>query len=862
MATRAFPFERGTKRNLLDAIPLAFGGRPVRIRSPLSVLEQYMPRSACPDGTQPDRHRCCTLGACLTQTVMRQPIGITLRFLRRHPGYTTINVAGLAIGLTAAFLIFLYVRDEAGYDRYHEHAESVFRLSEEQLDERGEPAVHRVMLDPAVGLLAKEKFPEVIQSARLTPVGPLLTAGNQHISCGTCYWADASLFDVLSFEFLSGDPATALVAPFSLVLTQTRAEALFGKEPAMGKLVLVNGEDAFTVTGVVADQPTNTHLPLDGVGSMASMEEWFGEILWDSPNYLTYIRLVPGADRERLEAKLDNLFQGQLDPDMAARRRLHLQPLRSIHLTSHLVGEVAENGDLRFVLLFGAVGLFLLLIACANFVNLATARSGLRAREVGVRKAIGAARRELVVQFIQESVLTTLIALAAALILLSAALPLFNSFTGKTLSLSDEWMALGVVSTLLLLVVGFGAGSYPALFLSAFKPIRTLSGDYGRGRGNARLRSVLVVTQFVIAIVLGFSTIVALRQLQFVQSRPLGYEQENILVMPTIWDLRERFSPLRDRLLQKPEIVSVTQSNPIPSSRLFGPIESQIEDRDGARLRSASLLPVWCDADFFGTYEVPFVAGRDFMDEFASDASTGFVLNETAVARLGIENAATAVDLPIRVGGWRGRILGVVRDFHFESLHEKVAPIVFYMDQRNYRLVSVRIAPGANPAEVSRTLQEEWKRYEPNSLASVSHLETRLQAAYEKDRRIGQLIAVFAALAVFVTCLGLFGLVSFSVEQRMRELGVRKALGATSWDLISLVGRHVLTLVAVALVIGLPAGALVSVGWLNSFAYHQSLSWWVVASLAGVTVAIALLTVSYQAIRAARANPVVALRHE
>jgi putative ABC transport system permease protein len=791
--------------------------------------------------------------------MFRSHLSVAFRILLRHPGYSAINVLGLAVGLASTLLILLFVADELGYDAFQEDADRIVRITADVLDESGASRLESVLVDPGWAPLIDDGLPGVEAVVRLTPVGPVLSIGDRKIACGDCYWVDADLFRVLTFDLVQGDPATALSEPSSLVLSRSRALALFGEVDVVGRSVTVNGDREVTVTGVFEDLPHDTHLPADGFGTLSSFA-WFDPTAWRSPNYATYAKLAPGADPEALEAGLADLVARHRTPEDAARIRLGVQWIRDIHLHSHRVGELGVNGNASTVALLAAVALFILAIACINFMNLSTARSSLRAREVGVRKSTGAQRSQLVGQFLGESVLLASVALVVAAALVQLLLPAFNAFTGKDVTLLSAGAIAAVVG--IGLATGVAAGSWPAFFLSSFRPAEALRGEKGNRSTGGRLRAALVVIQFTIAVVLAIGTMAVFRQLDFVGSRPLGYDRENVLVLPVMWDLMERFGPIEDRLLANPDIVSLSQSNPVPGGRLHTSIEAVVEDQAAGRLESASLYAVWADDGFLETYGIDLLAGRNFALEFASDADTGFLLNALAARRLGFDRPESAVGSPLRVGGWRGQVLGVVEDVHFESLHQPIAPQVYFMDPRNFRAVSVRIRPGADVAEVAAFLKREWALHDPSAIFSYTVLDDRLRQLYDGERRLGQLVGVFAGLALLVTCLGVFGLAAFAAERRTREIGIRKVFGAGVPSIVARLNRDILSLVGAAIVIGVPVGVTVAYRWLDTFAYSTGIPWWHLAAVAIGFVAIAAATVSIHAVRAATANPVRALRYE
>ncbi len=801
--------------------------------------------------------------------MLKNYIKIAFRSILKNKGISAINVFGMAVGMAACLLILFYVLDELSYDDYHKNADSIYRVTLEQLASDGSSSVHGAMLDPPIGPLLKQEYPEIVHAARLTPVGPLLSYEDRHIDSGNCYWADPDLLNIFSIPVLAGDPQTALNDPFSLVLSSSKARLLFGESinpaEAVGKTVIVNNEEPFTVTAVFEDLPHNTHLPIDVLGSLTTMESWFGKELmfWDSPNYATYVLLGKDASAERLGEKLPALLAKHRNEEIAEKNLLHLQRVTDIHLHSNLVRELAPTSDIRYIYLLSSIALFILLIACINYMSLATARSGKRAKEVGLRKTAGARRGELIQQFLGESILLACLGLAISIVLVLIALPFFNAITGKALGFSTGNIAY-LLPLLLsaVFIVGLGAGSYPAFYLSAIRPATVLKGQFIKGGRRSKVRSVLVVTQFVIAIVLLVSTIVVYQQLNFVRKQNLGFNQEHVLILPTIWDLKEDFGSMREQLLRHPDVLQVAQSNPVPSGRLSWSSDVSVSQEGLSQLSTASLFPVFVDDHFFPTYEIDLVHGRNFSNEFASDSTTGFILNQTAVAHLGFTLPAEAIDQPLSLGGLRGSIVGIVEDFHFESLHQQIAPMIFYMDPRNNRQVSIRIRQGANLASIISFLEDKWQLHEPNIPLSYSFLDERFGSTYAAEQRLGKIFSFFAALALIITCMGLLGMAAFSVEQRTKEIGVRKVLGASTGELVVLLSKEFGALVVLAFTIATPMGYLAMRRWLENFAYHTDLSWWIFL-VAGLTaLLVAMLTLCYQTFRAALADPVKSLRTE
>lgn len=788
---------------------------------------------------------------------------VTLRTLVRYKSYTLINVLGLAVGLAACLLILLFVQDELRYDAYHEHGDAVYRITQEALNADGETDVHSVFLDPGYGPLLKAELPEVTHAARLTPVGPLLTVGDRHVDSGDAYWGDPDLFEILSFDFIGGTPETALTEPFSLVLSASKARALFDRTDIVGETVIVNNGDPFTVTGVFADLPEQTHAPADVIGSLNTLERWFNRpLLWDSPNYATYLRLADGATAEQLAAKLPAFMEQHRGAEIAEENRWHLQPLRSIHLESHLVGELAPNGDIRYVYLFSAVALFILLIACINFTNLATARASLRAKEVGVRKVSGAHRSALISQFLGEAVLLALVSVVLAVMLVELTLPFFNTLTGKTLALPyTEPLLFAGIFVGITLIVGLAAGCYPAFYLSALQPVHILKGNRIGGK-RPWLRSTLVVTQFVIALVLMTGTAAVYQQLRFIQNQNVGFDQERILVLPSLGAVRQDFEPFRQQLLQHPGVTAVSQSNPVPFRSLFFAFDGETQQSATNETVETSLYPLFADNHFFPTYAIPFVAGNNFIGEHDPEGNRSFIINETAATALGWATPAAAIGQPLRVAGWRGSVVGVVHDFHAESLHSPIAPMVFFRDARNYRSTSIKVAPGTDLPDLINFLEGKWHQYEPNWPLSYAFLDAYFDAAYRAEQKLGEIFGYFAGLAILITCLGLFGMATFVMEQRTKEVGIRKVLGASVPSLLLLLSRQFGGIVLLAFVIATPIAYFFLRDWLGTFAYQIDLNWTLFASIGLVALAIAGLTTSYHALRTAFDNPIHALRQE
>jgi len=788
---------------------------------------------------------------------------IAYRSLLKHRAYTFINVAGLAVGMAACLLILLYVQDELGYDAHHENSDRIYRVSREWLNADGTSSLHAALVDPAIGPLLKQDLPEVSEAVRLSPVFPLLGFEAKHVVAERFFWTDPAVFDVFTIPLLQGDPRTALVEPFTLLLSETTARTLFGDEDALGKTIILNNDDAFTVTGVFQDTPHNTHLHFDALGSITTLARWFGPeglTVWDSPNYATYVLLAEDASSDALRQKMPAFLEAHLDEQARRQTALHLQPVTDIHLHSHLVGDLEPGGDITYVYLFSAIAFFILLIACFNFMNLATARSAGRAREVGMRKAVGASRRQLIQQFLGESLLMAFLALVLALVLVELTLPAFSGFVGKTLvfTAGDPGRHLALLTGIGLLT-GLLAGCYPAFFLSAFRPVAVLKGRLQTGPGRATFRSVLVIAQFTIAMVLLVCTLVVSDQLAYVRQKRLGLDAENVVVLSALREIAGDFEPFRNQLLQRPDILDVTQSNPVPSGRLV--INAEAEASPGDQRVSGNVFIVFADAYFFPAYRIEFAAGRNFSPESATDAEEGFILNETAARQFGWADPARAIGQPFTLGRRRGQILGVAKDFHLESMRQDIVPMVFFPEPDNFRAVSVRFRSDDMPGLMA-FLEDRWQTYEPNRPLGYAFLDERFGQLYETERTLGTVFRAFALLSLLITGLGLFGMVAFIAEQRTKEIGIRKVLGASVSGIVLMLTRQFSGLVALAGLVGTPIAYVTMHRWLDGFAYHVEISWPIFLKAGLAALLVALFTVSYQALKAALADPVQSLRYE
>jgi putative ABC transport system permease protein len=810
--------------------------------------------------------------------MLQHYLTVTLRTLRRERGYVVLNVLGLAIGLACCMVLLRYVEEERSYDRFHPNADRIVRVVEDRI---AEGVVTELATTPAplAEVLAEVAAAERV--VRLFPADELISAGpERRFQEDGFFYADSAFFEVFDgFELLRGDPATVLRAPLSIVLTESTARRYFGDAPPVGETLTMRsaqGSYAFTVTGIAADVPATSHLQFDLVASFASLDTvmpWYDN--WWHPPMYTYALLRDGAAASAIEADLpDRVLAGSHHHRYDdARPGFPAQPLTAIHLHSQREAELGPNGSATAVGLFTLIALAILLIACINFMNLATARATRRAKEVGVRKAVGAMRAQLVRQFLTESVSLTLVAAALATLLAGLALPFFNDITARSLTLA---FGPGWVLGLGALVLGTGllAGSYPALVLSRFRPARVLKGAMSEGRtGAARLRGALTVFQFALSIVLLVGALVVERQLDLLREDRLGFDKEHVAIVP----LRDQEDTQdHDGLKAAWESIagvrSVAASHGLPG--MTDGFSTFLVTPEAARYDSLEMMTLAVDADFAETLGLELVAGRDFDDARPSDAEGAFVLNEAAARKLGWDDPATgagaAVGERLTLHYWLdeeipkpGEVIGVVRDFQYHGLHQAPDAMVLHMLPGTYYndYLSVRLAPG-DAAPTLAAMELAWADFNPERPFEFRFLDEQFDALYRSEAQFGTLTALFTALAIFTACLGLFGLAASTADQRRKEVGVRKVLGASAGQIASLLVTDALKPVAVAVVVAAPVAYLALQRWLDGFAARVELGPAVFLLASGVALAIALVTVSTQALRAATANPVQSLRAE
>jgi putative ABC transport system permease protein len=796
--------------------------------------------------------------------VFRNYLKIALRHVRKHKVHAFINIAGLALGMACCLLIFLFVRDELAFDRHHANGDRIFRLVDGFDVGKGWEGYYALSSAPFAAALKRE-FPQIEDAVRFLPGRRrLVTRGETKAYEDNFFYADGSVFGIFTIPLVKGDPARALVEPNTLVVSERIASKYFGRDDPVGKTLRINDRD-FLVTGVMADWPRRSHFAADLLGSMKTAEQAPGmrERFFDNwvrHEFYTYLLLRDAAAAETVEARLPGFIEKHAAATVkevaGATLSSRLQPLTSIHLRSHLQLELGANGDIRYVAIFSVIAAFVLLIACVNFMNLATARSAARGREIGLRKVVGASRVQLIRQFLGESFLFTALALILAVLFAVLALPAFNALSGKALGPRDLLNAATAGSLLaILLVVGSLAGTYPAFFLSSFRPAAVLKG--GRtASGRPLLRRILVVGQFGISVALIIATVVVLDQLDFMRNGKLGFKKDHVVVIPVrSGSVRTNIESIKADLKGNPSVLAATLANGVPGAQLAGDSLDLLTDEGKKRV---SVAMIYCDHDYVATMGMEIVEGRDFSREMATDAKEAFLVNEAAVRVLGL---AKPLEARMEWDDLAGRVVGVVRDFQYQSLRQEIEPLVFHIAPNYAGVLAVRIRPDHVPDTLAY-LERKWKDYAPAHPFEYSFMDETFDSLYRGEERLGRIIGLAAGLAVFVASLGLFGLALFSVEARTKEVGIRKILGASPGRIAALVTREFLALVLLASALAWPAAFLLMRNWLRNFAYRVEMGPWVFLFSAGAALAVALLTISVQTLRAALSDPVKAIRYE
>jgi putative ABC transport system permease protein len=803
--------------------------------------------------------------------MLRHFFQIAWRNLMKRKLYSFINIAGLTIGMACCVLITLYIRNELTYDRYHTKSDRIYRVTQTfRSVQKGEnpgpptPQDFWVWGCAPVGAALQADFPEIEKVVRfMSPNSILLQHGERHIQQDNLLYMDSTAFDVFSWKMLYGDPHTALIAPNSIVLTRSVAEKFFGDANPVGQTLRADNQVNLLVTGVMEDVPSNSQFTFNGLISMSTEREQRSGIFsnWGYVDFYTYLLLKKNASIQPLRANAD-AFVKRHNPDDKGYV-IAFEKMTDGYLRSAAIRQPGPVGSLTNVYLFLSIAVFILLIACINFMNLSTARSLERAKEVGVRKVLGVRPASLMWQFLAESVLLSLFAGIVALFLASACVPLIGSLSGKDLAavnLFNTRITLAMVA--FSVIVGIVAGIYPAWFLSGFKAISVLKGKFNPTGKGISLRKYLVVFQFTVSIVLIAGTIIVYRQLAFVNHHDLGFQKDQMLIINFEGDndVEQHIETIKTAIARQPGVVSVAASRAVPGEFLPNG-GTRIQTPDG-KMGEQDPFIYEIDFDFIPTFHIPLVAGRNYSRSFQTDSAKSLVINEAAARLFGYNNPADAVGKKFDQWGRQGTIIGVVKDFNFRSLHQKVEPLTL---RYGYPYVLNRIAVSVKSDNISGTiahLKTTWDKLAPQRPFMYHFLDQSFSDQYKADQDFGQLFTFFSCLSIFIACLGLFGLSTFMAQQRVKEIGIRKVLGSSQRSIVMLLSKDFIRLVRIAIIISVPLCWWVMNDWLQGFAYRIRIGPAVFLEAGGIALAIALATMTWQSLRAAIANPVRSLRNE
>ncbi len=787
---------------------------------------------------------------------------IGFRNLVKNKVYSFINVGGLAMGLAACLAIGLYVQDEYSYDRFHTHFQDLYRVTETQKQADG---YHPVAVTP--GPLApslEADFAEIMHTTRVGQWSGLLLSKKTKIEAKSILITDHTFLQMFDFPLVMGNPATVFLKPDEIIINETLAEEFFGPQwreaSLVGETLVLNDHDPLVIAGVVQNVPINSHLQFEALLPfewLIKNDAWSNK--WSSNSYHTYLQLKPGTDIAGFEQKIAQQIH-RYDPNNEST--LQLQPLSAVYLYSKFdfKTDFGKRGDIFYVRIFSAVGLIVLLIALVNFINLATARASRRAREVGVRKSVGARRQNLIAQFLSESLLMTTLAVGLALLLAEAFMPLFSELADKPLTIPFTihkfWLGLGATTVLISLLTGL----YPAFFLSAYRPAKVLKGIFNEGSGHT-LRKTLVVGQFMLSVALGIGTIVIYRQLHFIQNKNLGFDQSQLLYFRLKGDARGKSAIFKDEVLKLPGVASVTAT----TSNLVDVSNSTTIEWEGQAPKDEFLITQMnVDADFLQVTGMQVAAGRNFSAAITSDTLNNFghyLINETAAKRMGY-TSESALGKKVKFWGLDGEVIGVLKDFHFQPLSKTIEPFVFrYRPRDFYFNMLVKTRPNDLPGTIN-AIEKAYRSIDPNNPISYGFVDQDLEKQYRTEQRTGLTVFYFSLLAVLISCLGLFGLATFNAETRTKEIGIRKVLGASILGITGLLARDFLKLVLIAIVIASPPAYYFLQKWLADFAYRIDIQWWMFAAAGCTAVVIATLTVGFQSLKTALVNPVKSLRSE
>ena len=787
-------------------------------------------------------------------------IKTAIRNIFKDFGYSSLNILGLTLGVASALFLIIYIADELSYDRYHDNADRIYRVSSHisETDDEFTWNVAQIPFAPQV----TEDYPQVEHAVRFINSGRnLYKYEDKEFYEEEFYYADSNVFNVFTYQFIKGNPENALYEPNNIVLTETVAAKYFGNEDPMGKS-LTRGDQMYKVTGVIHDVPFNSHFRFDALMSRRSLPQQFGN--WGNFGVFTYLLLPDDLNYKQFESKLSEMYDkymAQIFENLGISIEYILEPITDIHLKSTNPNEPEPTGSIAYVYIFAVVALFLILIAAMNYMNLATARSAKRAREVGLRKVVGSNRGTLILQFLTESTVLTFIAVVLSLVVLVLLLPNFNQLAGKSFELDIIYSPIVMLSLIgVILIVGIIGGSYPAFYLSKFSPVKVLKGEITKGSSGSLFRKVLVVIQFTISAAMIVSTIIVFKQLNYLKTKDLGYDMENIISIEfSTRDMIQKYPVLKQALLENPNIKYVSST----SSRIgegSGKILLNVDTDDGMQQRGVNLASV--DHDFVETMGITMLKGRDFQEDMPSDTLMGVIVNETMAKRLNWnEPLGKKIELQQQDGDYflKAEVVGVMKDYHQTGMYNEIETLLLFYRVNN-RLIYAKI--DGDIQETIRYIESRWNEIFPNQPFEYSFLSERFNEQFGADEKRGFIFTLFTVLAIIIACLGLFGLASYTVEQRTKEIGIRKVVGASEGTIVRIISKEFIILVGISILIAFPLAFYFMRDWLQQFVYRTNLGLFVFILAGLITVTITFITISYQALKAANANPAESLRVE
>lgn len=805
--------------------------------------------------------------------MLKNYIILAFRNIFRDKLYNFLNISGLALGIASCLLVMFYVSNELKHDKFHEKSPVIYRLTTRfYIQDR---IMNLATTSYLQGPMVKEEFPEVEDFVRLTRYGTsrIIKYGEKTFTEDKFLWADDSFFNIFSFNLKKGDPKLALIEPNSVVITENIAKKYFGDEDPLGKDLLVHNKDLYKVTGVLENYPQTSHLHPDFIASFCSLNIYstndIANDLVGNVDYYTYLLLREGSEPIQIERKLEKFkekYIGVLLQNLGCEADYNLQPLTKIYLHSQKENELEATSNINYIYLLTAIGIFILILSSLNYMNLSTARSANRTKEIGLRKVVGAHRSQLILRFLMESMLLTLISVVLAILLVYIMLPVFKSISGKDLSMNyflDPVIALGLFG--LFIILGIISGSYSAFFLSSFRPAEVIQGKLRSKTGHAYMRVILVSVQFTISIILIIGTLLMNKQQNFMRTMRLGYEKDNIISLKLRnSETRKKCDSIKREFLQNPDVIKVSTSMHIPlGTNMFSAHHPVGKPQDEQIMLYGQIV----DQDFLETYGLELIAGRNFSREFPNDPQESIIINQTAARELGWQNNALGKEIEMIMSledRIKYKIIGIVKDYHFQSLHEKIHPIALYNSSpfgERFNKISARIAPGKT-GDVMAFIAAKWKEFDPLYPLEFIFIDDQYDSLYRSEERLSKLFMYFTILAIIVGCLGLFGLSSFSAEQKTKEIGIRKVLGATVTGIILLMLKEFMKWIMLAVLIAWPLAYFLMNSWLQNFAYRikPGLDIFLLSSLLALLVA--FFTIIFQSVRASIADPVDSLHYE